>query len=141
VRQRTIAWLVAGGVVYVVTAVLAQWPTTAGTYRDGVHQAAEEGVSQLGTVIIAEREDGEGRLMAPYFAVVTGDARSALASALESVTSAEIPDAESARLRDRASDLLRRAAAAVGDLEHGEADPGKLRHLRDALDDLADETA
>jgi len=129
-------------VVYTVIAVLAQWPTTPELFRSGVHQAAQTGVSQLGTVIIVMDEDADGRVLAPYVASVLAGARQSLGSATESVLSADVPDASAAELRDRAAALLQQAAIAVGNVELGvpHADQ-QLPAIRDDLSDLVASTA
>ena len=131
--------LIAG---YGAIAVVTQLPTSTEQYRELVHNCADVGVSQLGTVLILNQQIRQGRVTGAYASVVLGDAVGELTGAWTSVAGSDVPDDTAAALRDKILPALQTGVTVVGDLDAGHT--GVAEHLPELiqeLQDLSDATA
>ena len=128
-------------VITVLLGVLgaSTWPRDPAQYRDTASQAVQGTLSAVGTVALLADAHQRGRTSAPYESVVLAQARKAVATAQEEMTTNEIPDAESAKLRDRLVPLLVRAQVLLTNGRGGLEDRAGLNQLADDLRAFIDE--
>jgi hypothetical protein len=138
-RQAWQAVLVGLVVVFGCGAVLIT-PVDRSDYHDTLVNSAAGALSAVRVVDQVCRAQAERKTFRPYVRTMLADAREAVATSEHDLARLDVPDRESARLRDELTALLRQASAAIGDagIALGQSDPAAIGQVRNDLQQVAD---
>ncbi|MEU0878346.1 hypothetical protein ABZ345_07075 [Lentzea sp. NPDC005914] len=107
------------GAVLLAVVLIGVWPLTTGQYRSTVETSVQDAVSSVGTARLAGQTALRGKAFPPYESTVVEDARKAVVTATSDIASLEVPDQDSAQLRDEVLPLLQDSVRLIGDLGAG----------------------
>jgi hypothetical protein len=116
-------------------------PVGAKGYEDKVLRSADGSLSAVRVTALLCLTEQQGQTWSTYQDVMLTDAREAVATSQHNLSTVEVPDAASVRLRDEVTPLLARASAAVGDagLALSGGDPAKIAAARAELDAIGED--
>ena len=116
-------------------------PVSAKGYEDTVVKAAGGSLSAVRTTALLCLAHQQGQTWSTYDDTVLTDAREAVATSQHNLGTVDVPDAQSAALRDEVTPLLAKATTAVGDagLALSDDDPAAIAKARAELDAIGED--